>query len=426
MRKCLDSHAGFTRIASYYGVGGTGLGRPDGTDGGASGDARWAVYRKTVGTDTYDLMIAANVQGGNSTVTDPSGSYYIATNDYGLGFAVAWHSSSQAWNGTTASNGNDSFVTPWKSGAIILPRSNGLWGIHSSSRNNLSPLYYANFSNQQYLRNSGTLNFIADHDNFLFFGDGGTVADEPNNAVYSLFGGVFYITPASSSFNLPYLMLAKLSDGEKSPIQRGYAFTNKSTNNSTAAGLWISKPVSSSITYNSNSFGYGLDWDVAATDVSMSLFEAHPTTGTGSYTLEHPILVFGAVPFMYMGYLDFLRVVSPKYKSGDRIGSGSRAVLGWGSNVTKESSFTSCSIPWSSSFGKVTPVSGTFYSSGNVFLLETTHSYTHMTQSTLYDIILSSGSTNIFYRARSGANYVYDVNNPPGGSDIVLIGKFRQ
>jgi hypothetical protein len=83
-------------------------------------------------------------------------------------------------------------------------------------------------------------------------------------------------------------------------------------------------------------------------------------------------------------------------------------------------------IPWSSSFGKVTPVSGTFYSSGNVFLLETTHSYTHMTQSTLYDIILSSGSTNIFYRARSGANYVYDVNNPPGGSDIVLIGKFRQ
>lgn len=416
IRKGFDGHGGFTRIASYNGVGGTGLGRYDGTDGGTSGDGRWAVWRKNTGTDIFDVWVGSNQLGGAAISTNPSGSYYIDGTEYGVGFAAAWHGSGEAWNGTTNNNGRDSFTLPWKSGSAVLPRTNGLWGARSGTMNDMTPLK----GGYSFVQTSGTLHVLGDSDNFVIFADGGILASDPNNAIYSTFGGLFYVNPASGSFSLPYLQLGKPVDGVG--FRRGVEsdnFTNPSN-----GGVWITKPTGSN-QLNSSSFGYGLDWDLVATSGFMPQFSSNPQTGSGSYSTEHPILVYAANPGMYLGHLDFLRVVTTNFSSSDRLSSGGRAVIGFGTNVGSTTVFTSCSLPWSSSFGVVCPASGTLYTSGNLFITSSLHGYSHVSQSYLYDRVALAALTTSLYRALSGSQFVYAFDSIPAGSDPVLIGVFR-
>ena len=420
IKKAFGTHLGFSQISSYYGVNGTGLGPSDSSDGGASGDCRWVVFRKIFGTDIFDVWLGANSIGsGNSTTTDPSGSYYISSLGTGLGIATAWHSAGEAWNGTTANNGKDSFTVPWKQGSLVLPRDNGRWGIYSASLNNLMGLKQANSS----LQNSGTLNFVGDDDNFVIFGDGGVTFSEPQNGVFDFFAAMLKYIPASASFELPYTMIGvshpNAPGGVNVPFYRGITFDN----NGSDGGIWISKPTKN---FNSNSFGYGMDWDAIGTRDFMPSFASNPSTGTGSVAIEHPILLLSTNPYIYLGYVDFIRTLSAGFKSFDILGSGSRAVIGWGSNVGYETNFTSCSIPWSSSFGRLSDVSGTFYVSGTAFLTSSLHGFTDVTQSFLFDRVILSASIVSVYRALSGSQYVYGYDTVPSGTNPVLIAKLKQ
>lgn len=416
IRKAFDNHPGYTRIASYYGVGGTGLGPNDGSDEGPSQDPRWVVYRKTAGTTTFDLFIGGTA-GSFSPQNNPSGSYTIAGNPSRMGFAAAWHPSGEAWNGTILNNGQDSFVsaTLWKSGSTILPRSNSRWGYASSSLNDLAP-----FGELSYLTPSSSIKFIADDDNFAVFGDGGGNPSYPtsNDGNFLFFGGMFQITPASASFDMPYLLSAwgASAFGNLTSLVRGTEFGALS--NLYAAGVWVQSPVGEH-TFSS-SFGYGLDWDAVGTDPIMPLFAPDPITGSGSYALESPILVFGGQPAnFYLGYLDFIRVINSRFQSYDTFGSGSRIVIGWGSNAGFASIFTSCSLPWSSSFISPVDISGTFYLSGTSFPTSSLHGWVHNTQSFLYDRFAYTTSSFTVYRSWDGSQYTYSTV-----SGDVIIGTF--
>lgn len=415
MRKAFDAHPGFTRIASYYGQGGTGLGPDDGSDDGPSGDCRWAVYRRTTGYP-LDVMIAQNngELAGGSTNTDPSGSYTIGGATVGVGFAAAWHPSGEPWNGTIANNGQDSFTTPWKSGSAVLPRSNSWWWYASASLNDLAPL-----CNQPHLASSASFHFLGDDNNFILLGDGGpTFAPSPNDGIFLFMGGMFYINPASASFDLTYLMMsAGMNFWGGVGTAPGRGIRKDMENNPEGGGVWISQPGGNQPF--TGSFGFGLDWDLGITDAQQELFQQIPSIGTGSYILESPILVFASYPAnCFIGHIDFIRMVNPKLQSCDVIASGSRMIIGWGSNVGAATTITSASLPWSASYGMPSSVSGTFYESGAIYVPDFEPWFTAMSQSFLFDRYIYNSSSFTVYRYWDGSNYQYTTT--PTGSGVVV------
>ena len=74
-----DAHPAYTRIASYYGIGGTGFDSPTGSN--PSGDNRWGVWRNSSAQDPYDVLIAAT--STNPSNENPSGSLcYLSNNKF--------------------------------------------------------------------------------------------------------------------------------------------------------------------------------------------------------------------------------------------------------------------------------------------------------------------------------------------------------
>jgi len=418
MRKAFDAHPGFTRIASYYGQGGSGLGPNDGSDDGPSGDCRWAVYRRTTGYP-LDVMIAQNngESAGGNTNTDPSGSYTIGGASVGVGFAAAWHPSGEPWNGTTANNGQDSFTTPWKGGSAVLPRTNSWWWYASASLNDLAPL-----CNQPYLASSASFHFLGDDNNFILLGDGGTIlTPSPNDGIFRFLGGVFYINPASASFDLTYLMMSEgMNFWSGVGTTPGRGIRKDMENDPVGGGVWISQPGGNQPF--TGSFGFGLDWDLGVTDAQQELFHQVSSVGTGSYILESPILVFATYPAnCYIGHIDFIRMVNPTLQCYDVIANGSRMIIGWGSNTGFTTTITSASLPWSASYGMPSSVSGTFYTSGTAYLSGSEPWFTANSQSFLFDRYIYNSSSFTVYRYWDGNNYNY-TTTPINNS--VVVGHF--
>lgn len=195
-----DLHTSYQRIASFYGKkeNGNGFGFNAVTPYRV-GDGAFAVYRTLNAQTTYDIAICFN----HANVW-PSGAF---TFDGGgitsaIGIQISCHSSSQAWSGTTANNGTDSFVTnsvqPWKSGSLVFPRTNAADGAYAATRADATTVYdFVGFS-----YNSQIIISTDDEGTFIGKSDG-----ENQNKIKTpiYFGG--YNKLSGSGYNAPLTIL---------------------------------------------------------------------------------------------------------------------------------------------------------------------------------------------------------------------------
>lgn len=125
--QAFDAAPGWQRLASNYGSGGTGLEASG--QASPSGEEAWAVWRNVSGSQAYDIAVKWSWNNYYS-----AGEFEGGAANYGVGLTLAFHSSSQAWNGTTNDDGSDSFPSgqPWKSGSLIFPRQNASGGVHQT------------------------------------------------------------------------------------------------------------------------------------------------------------------------------------------------------------------------------------------------------------------------------------------------------
>jgi hypothetical protein len=410
-----DSHSDYQRIASYYGVSGLGFQASSGSN--TSGENCWAVWKMINGTEPWFLWIGSTFDSvGFPTTTNPSGSHRYncstAPNEAGLGVILAWHSSSNAWNGSSNNNGRDSFATSsmWKSGSVILPHVNSPWGACSSSRDCAVNIFSSNFFTTGY----GTI--TADSNYIMMFLSSSTIA-QVNGMTFTRF------TPATASFDLPYVLFGG-ADTDFFP-EYDTIYTRNSEILRSKGGISLRKPQSSgSVNYFSASFGM--------------VFSSLPTTyrqygigknaglnpNTTKEFYEFPICLYlsdfdaNYVGYFASGTISTVNgtVATPIYSPGDQFNSGSRIVL---AGATQPLVF-----PWSSSFGFMSQSFGTFYTSQSVFL--TNFGYLPITSSNLKDTV--GGTTEVtVYRGAIGGTFYYGNTNPPvpGATNVVIIKRYQ-
>lgn len=394
-----DNNAGFTRIASYYGSGGTGFTSATGSN--PSGYNRWAVWRKTFGQHSFDLWfgLAEDFASFPPTI-DPSGSFNIGKYDNtvaGMGLIVAFHSSSAPWNGTTNNNGQDRFShsSMWKSGSNILPSSNQPYGFNYPSQsigvnilgNTISDVTGCIVLNED---NFAILNYSADFNNsFVFFEN------------YS---------PRSSSFNLPY-SLVKVGTTFKDDIIGKTSFVSN-----TNGGAFIKQKAG--ITSLSGSYGFTVKIPTGFSDPYSLTAIIPPSTSTLEFYKTPYSMLLSDYKQQYIGQSSFIQIAQKRFTAGHKFLSSSEIV------IYKNTEY--CFVcPWSSSFGILT-------GSGYINLVHTTslgslfsQSYAHTSESNLRNIQSVAGTRATYYRGLLAGSYVYGTTNPPavGATNVIVIKK---
>lgn len=412
-----DAHPGYTRIASYAGAGANPTLFPNST---ASG--RWGVWKQTgSGSNNWNIFIA--ISDSTDAITDQSGSYYqkqFNNNPYGVGWfaACAWHSSSVAWNGTTANTGTDNFSYAtggrmWKDNSIVLPCDNSEF--YSDWVSGTYPNRAANMGVP-----SPNLWIGADFDSFF-------IASAENNAQVNSAGGFLFqkYVPITSSFTLPY-SFQSFFQGE--PVASTYSNQGIFSPGYCYGGITVAKRQES--LYNSNSDfakyltgSYGLTITVptiletpqtAAPAYWTAMRNTGPFSSSLATVLMYPYLYSIGEPFgAYVGYSEFT-YATPGFNSGDTIGSARRIAFG-----SQNGQFCSSSFPWSSSFP--TPTGRTAYN--NLPYPRTASVGTvPVAYSNLYDEEIRVLPTpQKQYRWFILGAYNYGETPPPGATDITLI-----
>ena len=195
-----ETHPGFQRIAWNSGSVGGGLDPAYGTS--PVKENSWFIYRAVSSSVIYDVAIKV------ATGAYDTGQNAWRTNtDTGLGIGISWHSSSAAWQGTTANNGSDAFTDPgkpWKSGSITGQRINGISGSLVVSKSGLVQLLVAAVNDVINVAVTGDNDYTIIHaapDRHAF--TGGSPAGR------TLYFGTY--TAFSSSYDLP-LCVAELDN----------------------------------------------------------------------------------------------------------------------------------------------------------------------------------------------------------------------
>jgi hypothetical protein len=194
----LDIHPGCSRIASNYGKHGLGFGPARSAN--VTGNNAWGVWRFNSSSSGAIFDVAITVGYGPDNYTTAVSGVWASDSNTDIGFAMAWHSSSAAWGGTTNNNGNDIFTTgslgqPWKSGSLIFPHYNTDGQTNGTKKNGVTnAVINVNYDNIIYISvdNDG-LYFIVDSRNV-----GSSIADY-----------VFYLgsyETVTSSNNVPLVM----------------------------------------------------------------------------------------------------------------------------------------------------------------------------------------------------------------------------
>lgn len=393
-----DNNAGFTRIASYYGVGGTGFTSATGSN--PSGYNRWAVWRKIFGQNSFDLWfgLAEDCFAFPPSI-DPSGSFNIGKFDNtvpGMGLIVSFHPSSASWNGTTNNNGKDQFLhySMWKSGSNILPSSNQRYGLSYPSQS-----IGVNVLNNTINDVSGCI--VLNEDNFAIL----------NYSIDNANSFVFFenYSARSSSYNLPYSLvkvenvfkdvtIGKITDTGNA---RGGNFIKQKNDNNLSGsyGFVVKVPLGFSAPYNLT----------AVIPPNASNYEYYKTPYS---------MLLNDYKQQYVGHSNFIQIAQNKFSAGDKFLSSSEIV------IYKNSEY--CFIcPWSSSFAILT---GSGYTNlvHTVSLISTvSQSYSHTTESNLRDMASVGFGRAPFYRGLLAGNYVYGTTNPPavGATNVVVIKK---
>lgn len=210
---------GVSRIASNYGVGGTGFGYWDSAT--PHGRNAWAVYRFGNASTPFNLFVtcvnttnSSNVSPSSPTVYSSNGYAQSTTTDVGIMLSAALRvDGSNPWAGGTANAGADAKATPfWTPGSSTLlafPRVNSTDGTYATNRE--AALAWTNI-------NSGSTNYrghnfvirlhlLADENNFLILDEFGL------NAYWYYFYFGKYVPLNGLTITTPYVMLANHVQG---------------------------------------------------------------------------------------------------------------------------------------------------------------------------------------------------------------------
>ncbi len=228
--KFMDSHPGFTRIASSYGTGGTGFDYTGGPN--APGENAFAVWKATTSTLHYWVLIqwAFNEQFGQAGNGHP-GSLSSSTGQggYGIGIAVALDTTGTSpWNGGTANAGADAKGSPvWVANGgtlVVLPRSNGAGGTHAANREACHTIDQDSPSDLR-------LQIVGDDDSLIF------ATDHTNAGKYDNFVYVGPYTPAAGvSAPKPLCMLGLSFSGSDWQVTTDVGSLDNSTEPSGGGG----------------------------------------------------------------------------------------------------------------------------------------------------------------------------------------------
>lgn len=397
--KFFDAHPAYTRIASYYGIGGTGFDTPTGTN--PSGDNRWGVWRNASAQDPYDVLISA--ASTNPSNANPSGSLCFLSNIQflGIGISVAWHSSTVAWNGTTGNIGNDRFTTtPWKSGSVIFPSYNSANGPASGSKNVLQTFADGGL----WFNETANIGLIADNDNFTML----TKLELTDVSTLTRFISFERYTPLTNSIDLPYIMLPSY------------------TANGDLMGTFETLQAGGGISVKKNN---GINLNLSSSQgffISNNKLIMDPTYGeTGSDSLvdlafnEYPIICYIGPPKMQLaGRLEWSRVTSKRFQAGDVFVTGTRMVIK--NTLAQNPAFT---IPWDySTMGLFSQSFGTYYTSASFY--KSKNNFNLLYTSSLYPTrSINNTPVSYVYRGVYSGSFVYGSTNPPvfGATDIVTI-----
>jgi hypothetical protein len=387
----LDKHPAYSRVASYYNGG---------TNWLDSGEKTFGVWRNNSSSyGKWDIFVDWSY---NTTTDTGTPTWLVGAVNYGVGIGIAWHSSSIAWQGTTNNNGADTFGTflshPWKSGSIIFPAANGKFGANSANSNLMT--------NFRYNAGTGTsrIHCVGDNDNLVF------LFSENNDGV---FNNSFYFLdyiPVTSSYNLPYMMYCYNADISTVFFTRATLFDEKQS------GLSLF----STSSQNKNTCYLPIfEYNNLGTDPLM------PVNFETGKIYEYPFLIAqGNATKQYVGYPTFVRAVSKRLTSRDRIGSATRMVVG---NGFPDSS-VSASIPWD---GATNPGGGTSQTGTNEFVTSSnfgmffSQSSTPLAQTIVSTITttvtVSVSSSTDLWRYFSGGSYLFSATFPNGQTDIVKV-----
>lgn len=426
-----DQHIGYQRIASFYGINGTGLNVNE------LGDMAWVVYR-AVSTSVvtgaplparnvppFEFAITMNYESNPATnvsgvwqFTTASGT--TLTNRIGVYYSLAYHSSGIAWSGSVNNDGQDSFdgITPWKTGSFVFPRQNGLSASAETTRNYCAPMHILNTLNPTY-----QIFFIADNDSILI--PSNAVVGPTNSACRQISMWGAYI-PFNSYIDLP-LFCYSVIDQTNDNLMGIETFIGDLDNQSVNFGgtQWggINFTSESALWYpQSAAPGSGVVWNPGSWTYRTGQVYYEEIMETARFNIvdgnafEFPVslLLDDATAGGYqgnLGYLPFVRWINSAVIKFDR--TDKRLVME--QDTASPMMFT---IPYTGNLflsGASAPESGSVYSS-----------FTDL-------FVLSGGKTNdvIYYKARNAGDTAWVYWNsletaPTTSSATYIISKIKK
>ena len=182
-----DTHPGYDRIAADF-DGGAGFGPTNFTS--ESNENSFGVWRAVSASITFDVALKWSY---NQFYDDN----WDTPSNFGFAIAMAYHSSSEAWNGTTNNDGTDSFTVPWKSGSIVFPRTNGPGGSNHTDRNAMLQLFSS-------IASPIRIHVVGDNDAFFILTE---IQPAENPEVDDLAGMGIYEAYNTSSTDLPFFQI---------------------------------------------------------------------------------------------------------------------------------------------------------------------------------------------------------------------------
>lgn len=183
------------------------------------GNNAWSVFCFSSATVPFYVHFQYSEKPGQFGVT-PGSPALIAANSNAprgvLGWQVAFlDNGGNPWNGSSGSNiGSDVKRSPvWTSGSstlFVFPRSNATGGLHSTLRENMTPMFamQSNIENVSNLYNQGArFHLVADKENFLMMSSPGT-----QDFYLPCFFGKYSVPSNGPRNNHPYLMMCSVSN----------------------------------------------------------------------------------------------------------------------------------------------------------------------------------------------------------------------
>ena len=408
-----DNHPSYTRIASQIGFSLDAMTFP-----AEVGQNAYGVWRKT-GVDTHDVLVAYTT----SSAPSPGGTLYwhyadSAAVGNGVGFMVAWHSSSVAWQGTTNDDGSDFFVdSPWKPEAIVLPSENSHiafldatnytnYRAYAPNKNLLTPIptdgipptYYAVIS--------------ADENNFYI-----GLATDTEVTNYVCFQRY---TPTTSSYDLPYTMQTSNVDSGYvvyvSDLAYGRVWPGA------GGGVTIRKNTPDTLILSTS-----FDATVGVTNILQQIdsiaYNLRDYGPNNTSWIFSPLLFSSNAERRYLGYPDFM-LQAPGYIMYDRVYNGEWLGVGYSTQI----GVPNCIIPWSLTAYTGSYPTGSAYSRTLTVATGSTNLYNAQftTMSNIFSPIVTIDENRSLYRGRLLGNFYYGNDNPPipSATEVTVVREF--